>query len=55
MMPSFGQLLVERGRHRDGVEHRVDGHAAEALLLVERDAELLERAAQLRIDFVEAC
>ncbi len=47
------QLGLERRCDGDGVEHRVDGDAAEALLFVERDAELLERRPQLRIDFIE--
>ena len=50
----LGQLAAERGRHRDAVEHGVDRDAGQQLLLFERDAELLERAAQLGIHFVEA-
>ena len=48
------QLLLERRGHRDAVEHRVDRDAREQLLLVERDAELLEGPPDLRIDLVQA-
>ncbi len=48
------QLLLERRRHRDAVEDGVHGDAREQLLLLERNAELLEGAADLRIDLVEA-
>src|SRR5690606_10768590 len=48
------QLLAERRGHRDTVEDGVDGHARQQLLLLERDAELLERPEHLRIDLVEA-
>ena len=54
MMPSFAELLAERRRHRDAVEHRVDGDARQQLLLFERNAELVERRLHLRIDFVQA-
>ena len=39
------QLAPERRRDRDAVEHRVDRDAGQQLLLVERDAELVERLA----------
>ena len=50
----LGQLAAERRRHRHRVEHRVDGDVREQLLLLERDAELVEGRADLRIDLVEA-
>ena len=37
------ELLLEGGGDRDRVEHRVDGDAGEHLLLLERDAQLVER------------
>jgi hypothetical protein len=53
MTPTFGELFLVRGADRDRVEDRVDGHAGEALLLGERDAELLVGLEELRVDFVE--
>ena len=50
----FAELLLERRRDRHGIEHRVDRHAGQELLLVQRNAELLVGLQQLRIDFVEA-
>ena len=50
----LAELLPEGRRHRHAVEHGVDGDAGEQLLLVERDAELVEGRAHLGIDFVEA-
>ena len=50
----FGQLRLERRRHRHAVEHRVDRDAREQLLLLERNPELVERLANLGIDLVEA-
>src|SRR5207253_643442 len=47
------ELFLERRRHRDAVEHRVDGNAGERLALTQRDAELLVSAKQLGIDLVE--
>jgi len=52
--PQAGELVAESRRDRDAVEHRVDGDAGEDLLLVDRDAELVECGAHFRIDFVEA-
>ena len=54
MMPSFGELFLEGGGHRDAVEHRVHGHAGQQLLLKQRNAELLVGAQNLGIDFVQA-
>ena len=48
------ELLLEGRRHRDAVEDGIHGHAGEQLLLVERNAELLEGAADFRIHLVEA-
>src|SRR5262245_16057125 len=54
------QLFLEGGDDGDAVEHGVDGHARavlhprQDLALLERDAELLVRAQELRIDFGEA-
>ena len=48
------QLLLEGRGHGDGVEDRVDGHARKELLLLERDAQLLERGPDLGIDLVHA-
>ena len=49
------QLAAEGGRHRHRVEHRVDGDAGEQLLLLDqRNAELVEGRADLRVDFVHA-
>ena len=39
----LGQYLLEGGLDRYAVHDRIDGHAAEDLLLVERDAQLVER------------
>ena len=50
----LGQLVLEGGRHRDAVEDGIDGDAGQPLLLVQRDAQLLEGPPHLRIDFVEA-
>ena len=52
--PHARQLVAEGRRHRDAVEHRVDRDAGEDLLLVDRDAELVEGRAHFRIDFVQA-
>jgi hypothetical protein len=52
--PVRGELLAERGRHRDAVEHGVNGDAGEQLLLVERNPELIERRTHFRIDFIQA-
>ena len=48
------ELVLEGGGDRDAVEHRVHRDAAEALLLFQRDAELLVGLQQLGVDLVEA-
>ena len=50
----FGQLLLERRRHRHAVEHRVDRDAREQLLLLEGNPELVEGLPDFRVDLVEA-
>src|SRR5215469_13229969 len=50
----LGQLLLEGGAHGDAVEDRIDSHASEALLLLERNAQPLEGAQDLRVDLIEA-
>ena len=50
----LAQLLLEGGRHRHRVEHRVDRDAGKAGALVQRHAELLVGAQQFRVDVVEA-
>ena len=49
----FGQVLLERRGDRHAVHDRIDGYASQALLFVERDAELLECLQQLGVDFVQ--
>src|SRR5207237_2691181 len=46
----LGQLRLEGGGHRDAVEDGVHRDAGEPLLLLERDAELLEGLEQLGVD-----
>ena len=50
----LGQLVAERRRDRDAVEHGVHGDARQHHLLDERNPELLERLPHLRIDLVHA-
>ena len=50
----ISQLLLERGRHGDAVEHRIDRHTRQLLLLLERNAQLLVGAQDLRIEFLQA-
>ncbi len=50
----LGQFLLEGRGHRDAVEDRVDRDAGEHFLLLERNAQLLVGAEQLRVHFVEA-
>ena len=50
----LGQRRAEGRAHRHRVEHGVDGDARQDLLLVERDAQLVEGLAQLGVDLVEA-
>ena len=52
--PQFGQLLLEGGGHRDAVEHGVHRHAAQPLLLLQGDAQLLEGPPDFRIHLVQA-
>ena len=52
--PELAKLFLECGCHRYAVEDRVHRHAAQAHLFLERNAELLEGGAYLRIDFIEA-
>jgi hypothetical protein len=47
MIPSFASLARNVCRHRHRVEDRVHGDAGEQLLLDERNAELVERRADL--------
>ena len=54
MTPASASLLLERGRDRDAVEHRIDRDAGEPRALVQRNAELLVGLEQLRVDLVEA-
>ena len=50
----LGEGRLERGGHRDRVDDGVDGDVAQQLLLVQRDAELVEHLANLWIDVVDA-
>jgi hypothetical protein len=50
----LGQRGAKRRPDRHRVEDRVDGDAGQDLLFVERDAELVERLAQLGVHFVQA-
>ena len=50
----LGKRFLERGGHRDRVDDGIDGHVAEHLLLVQRDPELVEHVADLRVDLVHA-
>ena len=50
----LGQPRLERGGHRDAVEHGVDRHAGQARALVQRHAELGVGLQQLRVDFLQA-
>ena len=48
------QRRLEGGLHAHAIEHHVHGHANQALLLFERDAQFLEGLHQLGIGLVEA-
>ena len=48
----LGQCLLEGGLHRNGVHHGIDRHARKGHLLLERNAQLVERAPQFGIDLV---
>ena len=50
----FGQLLLVGRGDRHAVEHRIHSHIGEALLLAERNPELVEGFQQLRVHLVEA-
>jgi len=50
----FLELLAERRRDGDRIEHGVHRHARQPLPLLDRDPELLERLEQLGIDLLEA-
>ena len=47
------ECLLEGRLHRGRVHHRINGHAREFLLLVERDAQFVEGSQQFRIHLVE--
>ena len=49
----FGEILLKRRLHRDTIHHRIDRHAAEDLLLLEGDAELVESLEELGIDLAQ--
>jgi hypothetical protein len=48
------ELALEGGGDRDAVEDRIDRDPGQHLLLLERDAELLVGAQELRVDLVQA-
>ena len=48
----LGQRLAESGLHRDGVHHGIDCNACQCHLLLERNAQFVERALELGIDLV---
>ena len=48
----LGQHLLEGCLDRNRVHHRIDCHARQRHLLFERNTQLVERATQLRVDFV---
>ena len=50
----LGEGLLEGRCDRHGIYHDVHGHAAEALLLVEADAQLFKGFKQLRVDLIKA-
>ena len=50
----LGELSLKRRDDGNGVEDRVDRDVHQALLLGERDAELLEGREQIRVNLVEA-
>ena len=50
----FRERVLEGRLHRSRVHHRIDGHAREFLLLVQRDAEFVESVQQFGINLVEA-
>ena len=55
MMPSFAELLAERRRHRDAVEHRVHGDAGDSSFCSSSGMPSLSKVRlHLGIDLVEA-
>src|SRR6266852_5196595 len=50
----ISQLLLERSRHGDAIEHRIHSHTREVLLLLERNAQFLVGAQDLWIQFLQA-
>ena len=48
----LGKRLLESGLHRDGVHHGIDRHARQRHLLLERNAQLVERALEFGVDLV---
>ena len=50
----IGELVLEGGGHRHGVEHGIHGDAGEHLLLFQRDAQLVVGREDLRVDLVQA-
>ena len=46
------EFVLEGRGHTDAVHHKVHRHPAEALLLLERNAQLLHRLAQFRIHLI---
>ena len=49
----LGEFVLEGSSHADAVHHEIHRHAAQALLLLERNAQLVHRLAQLRVHLVE--
>ena len=43
------QFLLERSGDGDGVKHGIHGHVGQALLLIQRDTQLIKRGQQLRV------
>src|SRR5229473_2215793 len=50
----ISQLLLERSRHGDAIEHRIHSHTREVLLLLERNAQFLVGAQDFGIQFLKA-
>src|SRR5216684_8628605 len=50
----ISQLLLERSRHGDAIEHRIHRHTREVLLLLERNAQFLVGAQDFGIQFLKA-
>ena len=51
---SLSQGCLERGHHRDRIDNGINSDVAEHLLLMQRDAELVEHLADVGIDIVHA-